>query len=471
MKKVKLKKLLGSDENLNLLRGLGVRLNSSFRILDESDKEIFTFGEPPYGNHFTNINLEDEIYAKVEHHQSEDLIPQSIDNLIQKEQSLKNILNETLEKYKEINFIYNFSERISSCLEIEQIGEVVVDEAMKLFHSDSVSLFLHQEGEKYFKILSSSNKDIQTISKIGPGLGIAGFVFLSGISEIIEDISIDPRYTTGNSNPTSMMCVPLKTSNQTLGVITVSTKGKHTYTSGDLKLLTSLGLEAAVSLQNTFLQENKIKEEMIKNNLGRFVSPQVLDTILNAKGELSLSSEKRKVSLLFSDIRNFTGFCEILSPEEIVSYLNEYFTEMVNVIFSHQGTIDKFVGDAIFALFGAPGPIDNSEKKSVESAIEMQIALRNMKNIWVRKNFTMGIGINVGDVVVGNIGSMKHMDYTAIGDEVNVAARLQSIAKSYQILVSKSIYEATKSDFHYRDLGHVQVKGKKNEIEIFEVVY
>lgn len=268
-----------------------------------------------------------------------------------------------------------------------------------------------------------------------------------------------------------MMCVPLKTSNKTMGVISVSTKYKHYYTSGDLKLFTSLGLETAVALQNTFLQKNKIKEELIKNNLSRFVSPQVLQSILDTKDEISLSSEKRKVSLLFSDIRNFTGFCEILKPEEVVSYLNEFFSEMVNIIFSHNGTIDKFVGDAIFALFGAPKPVEFSEKKSLESAIEMQIALKRMENQWIRSNFTMGIGINVGDVVVGNIGSMKHMDYTAIGDEVNVAARLQSIAEPNQILVSKSIYESTKNDFKFKYLGNVHVKGKKNEIEIYEVLY
>jgi adenylate cyclase len=347
---------------------------------------------------------------------------------------------------------------------------LVVDEATKLFSCTNVSLFIKDEENENFHILSSTAQNSH-ISKMGPGKGIAGYVFNSGISEIIDDVRSDPRFKTGDSNPSSMMCVPLKTSNKTMGVITVSTKENHNYTSGDLKLLTSLGLEAAVALQNTYLQQNKIKEELIKNNLGRFVSPQVLENILNAKGELSLSSEKRKVALLFSDIRNFTGFCEILSPEEIVSYLNEYFTEMVNVIFSHNGSIDKFVGDAIFALFGAPNQVLDTEKKAVEAAIEMQITLKNIKNLWIQNNFTMGIGLNAGDVVVGNIGSMKHMDYTAIGDEVNLAARLQSIAKPYQILVSKSIHDATKNFFQYRDLGSTYVKGKKNEVEIFEVVY
>jgi adenylate cyclase len=470
MKKPKPKKLIGTEENVSLLYSLQDRLNTSFRILDTDGKEVLAMGISPYGDTSSDVHIENEAYVHVEYYQKDKIVFNLIDALIKKEYSIKNILNETLEKYKEINFIYNFSEKISSCLEINEIGDLVVDEAIKLFSCNNVSLFIKNEENEYFHILSSTAVNSHT-SKMAPGKGIAGYVYNSGISEIIDDVKSDPRFKVGDSNPSSMMCVPLKTSNKTMGVITVSAKEKYSYTSGDLKLLTSLGLEAAVALQNTYLQQNKIKEELIKNNLGRFVSPQVLENILNAKGELSLSSEKRKVALLFSDIRNFTGFCEILSPEEIVSYLNEYFTEMVNVIFSHNGSIDKFVGDAIFALFGAPNQVLDTEKKAVEAAIEMQITLKNIKNLWIQNNFTMGIGLNAGDVVVGNIGSMKHMDYTAIGDEVNLAARLQSIAKPYQILVSKSIHDATKNFFQYRDLGSTYVKGKKNEVEIFEVVY
>lgn len=470
MKKPKVKKLISTEENLLLLKSLHNRLTSSFRVLDTDEKEAFSIGNPPYGDTKKNIKLENENFAIVEYFKSDELIFDTISALINKEFSIKTVLNETLEKYKEINFIYNFSEKISSCLEIKEIGELVIEEASKLFISDNITIFLYNEGKEHFDILASNVENTFEVA-ISPKRGIAGYIYLTGVSEIIDDVKNDSRFIIGKSNPSSMMCVPLKTSNKSMGVITVSTKENHSYSSGDLKLLTSLGLETAIAIQNTFLQKNKIKEELIKNNLGRFVSPQVLESILNAKDELSLSSEKRKVALLFSDIRNFTGFCEALSPETIVSYLNEYFTEMVNVIFSHNGTIDKFVGDAIFALFGAPKPVDNSENRAVESAIQMQRTLKSMKNQWISSNFTMGIGINVGDVVVGNIGSMKHMDYTAIGDEVNVAARLQSIAKPYQILVSKSIYDATKSEFKYQHLGNVHVKGKKNEIEIFEVLY
>lgn len=151
--------------------------------------------------------------------------------------------------------------------------------------------------------------------------------------------------------------------------------------------------------------------------------------------------------------------------------MNEYFTHMVDVLFTHGGTLNKFVGDMIFAFFGAPGKSDNNEKRAIESAIGMQKRLKTIPAEWIRKNFPTGIGINSGDVVVGNIGSPHHMDYTAIGDEVNTGSRLQSLAKGGQILVSRSVFEATKDLFQFKEIGSVQVKGKNKSVEVFEVQY
>ncbi|HEO66036.1 MAG TPA: adenylate/guanylate cyclase domain-containing protein, partial [Spirochaetes bacterium] len=177
------------------------------------------------------------------------------------------------------------------------------------------------------------------------------------------------------------------------------------------------------------------------------------------------------ITILFSDIRNFTATCENLDAEKVVSNLNEYFAHMVDVIFDHGGTVNKFVGDMIVALFGAPTQMKDSEKRAIETAIKMQQCLKTMSNLWIRGNFHTGIGINSGEMVVGNIGSPRHMDYTAIGDEANIASRLQALAKPGQILVSKSIYETTKDDFKFNSLGFTKVKGKEKDIELFEVLY
>jgi class 3 adenylate cyclase len=144
---------------------------------------------------------------------------------------------------------------------------------------------------------------------------------------------------------------------------------------------------------------------------------------------------------------------------------------MVEVIFRNGGTVNKFVGDMIVAMFGAPSRLVDSERRSIETAIEMQNRLKTIPVPWIKKNFITGIGISSGEVVVGNVGSPQHMDYTAIGDKVNIASRLQSMAKGEQILVSGKIYEATQNYFEFKKVGLVQVKGKKNPIEVFEVVY
>ncbi|MEK6623312.1 MAG: adenylate/guanylate cyclase domain-containing protein, partial [Planctomycetota bacterium] len=160
-----------------------------------------------------------------------------------------------------------------------------------------------------------------------------------------------------------------------------------------------------------------------------------------------------------------------LMPEETVAYLNEYFTQMVEIIFNHNGTVNKFVGDMIVAIFGAPTRCGDSKKQAVKTAIMMQRSLSEIKNEWIRENFNTGIGISAGEVVVGNIGSPQHMDYTAIGDEVNIAERLEALAQGKQILVDRNVYEATKDAFEFKDLGSFTVKGKKKKVDVFEVVY
>ncbi|MBE9185403.1 adenylate/guanylate cyclase domain-containing protein [Microcoleus sp. LEGE 07076] len=198
---------------------------------------------------------------------------------------------------------------------------------------------------------------------------------------------------------------------------------------------------------------------------------ETVRAVIDAKEDIYLNPTKRNLTVLFSDIRNFTTKCEKLPAEKIVMYLNEYFTEMVEVIFSHEGTVNKFVGDMIVAMFGAPSEVADREKKAIETAIDMQRRIRGMSVGWIADNFLTGIGISSGEVVVGNIGSPQHMDYTAIGDEVNIASRLQSMAQGGQILVSDRVYSATKDMFEFRKIGCVIVKGKKKSVETFEVIY
>jgi adenylate cyclase len=394
-----------------------------------------------------------------------------LNHLATREFERKTLAAEALDKYREINFLYNLSGRMASCLGVKEVSELVMDEASKLIEATSASVMLLNEENDLLEVVCGIGSALKKNMALRLGEGIAGYVMQTGKAEIVNDVSTDPRYIPSDLPAYAMICAPLKTKDKTIGVINISNTNPVNYSSQDLKLFTALTAQASAAIENAQLHESKLKEERIKNNLERYLSPQVVQAVIGAKGEVSLNTTKRNLTMLFSDIRGFTTKCEELAPEEVVMYLNEYFTHMVSVIFSHRGTVNKFVGDMIVAMFGAPSRLLEHERCAIEAAIDMQKRIRTLPVPWIREHFITGIGICSGDVVVGNIGSPQHMDYTAIGDEVNIASRLQSIAIGGQILVSRGVYEATKADFDFKEYGIVLVKGKKKAIEVFEVIH
>ncbi len=228
-----------------------------------------------------------------------------------------------------------------------------------------------------------------------------------------------------------------------------------------------------------------IKEESDKRHIysifNQYVSPQVVSTLLESPSALKLGGEKKEVSVFFSDIRSFTSISENHPPELIVSQLNEYFDIMTNCIFKWKGTLDKYVGDEIMAIWGAPLQLDDHALLSLCSAWEQLQLLEKLKAKWKEENkpiFDIGIGINTGPAIVGNIGSTQQKDYTVIGDSVNYAARLQSTTRDFsdnshtcRLIISDSTYEQTKEYCKVKALGEVAVKGKANVRPIYEVTH
>jgi adenylate cyclase len=177
------------------------------------------------------------------------------------------------------------------------------------------------------------------------------------------------------------------------------------------------------------------------------------------------------VTILFSDIQGFTGISERLSPPEVANLLNDYFSLMTEVIFKHGGTLDKYIGDALMALFGAPFLHEDDAVRAVRTAIEMR---NELKGLMARKEdnvkFNIRIGVNTGNVVAGNIGSMQRMEYTVLGDAVNTAARLETMAKAGQILIGERTYQLAKDFFDIKPVGKWRVKGKEKEVMVYEVL-
>ncbi len=223
-----------------------------------------------------------------------------------------------------------------------------------------------------------------------------------------------------------------------------------------------------------FIRERNSRR--IKQAFGTYVSPEVVDQIAKETAKLNLGGEKKELTVLFSDIRSFTSYSEKLSPEEIVIILNDYLSAMSECVFHQKGTIDKFIGDAVMAIFGAPVDYSDHANRACHVAVEMIEVLKTFnerQKSLGRSALNIGIGLNTGLMTVGNIGSQKRFDYTVIGDEVNLASRLEGLTKYFgvDIIISKSTLDAcTKNIFSVRALAKVIVKGKDIPVEVYELI-
>lgn len=213
----------------------------------------------------------------------------------------------------------------------------------------------------------------------------------------------------------------------------------------------------------------------IKAMFSRYVSNQVVNEILKDPDKVILGGKRMQVTILFSDIRDFTTISEKLDSEKVVEMLNEYFTVMSGIILKYGGTIDKYIGDALMAVFGSPLSRTDDTVRAVKAAIEMQKSAEKLREKWKEEEkelFYIGIGLNFGEAVIGNIGSSEKMEFTAIGDAVNVASRIESLTKEYkaQVLISSSVYEQVKDIIDVIEIGEISVKGKTKTFKIYKLL-
>jgi len=199
--------------------------------------------------------------------------------------------------------------------------------------------------------------------------------------------------------------------------------------------------------------------------------------LLKNPKSLKYGGTQQEITVLFSDIKDFTPYTESHPPEETVSILHEFLTAMVDIILQNQGILDKFVGDEIMALYGTPVPLTNSALSACKTALKMQDKLKELNQKWIREGkdpFNIGIGINTGKVIVGNLGSQQIFDYTAIGDSINLGARLESLTRQYetmnQIIISEFTLEKVKDMVDSKFIAEVNVKGKTQSVKIYELL-
>jgi adenylate cyclase len=315
-------------------------------------------------------------------------------------------------------------------------------------------------------------------SKITISRTITNKVFQDKVSILTSDAQVDPRFDGGASiifhGIRSAMCAPLWNKDDVIGVVFIDSSLKSgTFTPEDLDLLTALANYAAIGIEQARLNE-KIKEEIKRRSqLERYPSPAVVNRILSFSAtDSSVDAQEMDVTVLFSDIVGFTSLAEKMEPHRVSLMLNDYFAEMTDIIFSHDGTLDKFIGDAIMAIFGAPIPMEDHAVRAVRTALEMKHRLKELnEEKFSAIPFRVRIGINSGRVVAGDIGSPKRIEYTVLGNTVNIASRIESsVAPPGEIVIGEDTYEQIKDEFDTECLGPAHLKGLEKTIMTYRVL-
>jgi len=291
---------------------------------------------------------------------------------------------------------------------------------------------------------------------------------------LAKDARYDPRLDMAGSiqamNIRSFMCAPLWNRNEVIGVLYCDNARSKKFTADDLDVFTALSNYAAVAIEQARVAQQLLQETWRRERLQRYHSPDVINRILQGSDAgQDFITQERDVTVMFCDIVGFTTLCEQSEPAAIGTLLNTFFAQMADVIFEHEGTLDKFIGDAILAVFGAPLDQPDHALRAVRTARQMRQALARL-NEDRDCPIEMRIAINSGIALAGDMGSPKRREYTVLGDVVNTASRLEKLAGPDEIIISGATFERLDGLVPARSRGKVGLRGRVAEVDIFEVI-
>jgi len=373
--------------------------------------------------------------------------------------------------------LYSITEQLVTTKDLEDTLDYIMDQIFEIFSPSQATILLKDKN----------STPVPRKQRTADGEGIARPVSTTIINRILSDrVSIltdnaleDPRFDMGDSvvidGIRSVMAAPIWEDRAILGVLYVDRLDIiGGFNPEDLDLLTSIGHQTALAIQRwkltERLQEEAVKGAVIRENLRRFHSSRVVDLIL--EGVADLEVKETVASIFFCDIVDFTSLCESTTPRELQQVLNLFCTTVNRIVFHEQGTLDKFIGDAAMAIFGAPLPQEDAPVRAIRSALRIREALSEaVARLPLELRFKVRYGINTGHAIVGNFGSDERMDYTVLGHAVNLASRISQSAEPDQVLVGQETYEQIKDKnlFVLEKMGSRALKGLRSKLRLFAV--
>jgi adenylate cyclase len=370
---------------------------------------------------------------------------------------------------------YAIAMRLNQVLEFRELLDLVMEEILRVVPAQRGFLLLRKGDELVPRVVFPENQGDVTVSSTIVRRALEG-----GEAVLTRDARLDFAGADSiiSAKISSAICVPLQIQQSSIGVILLDSPGRDQFKERERDLVVAVANLAAVAIERARLTEELQQQGLLRQNFERFLSPNVakaLSSYFSQHGKL-WEAQEQQVTVLFADVKGFTSLSERLSPREVQDLLNEYLHEMTDVIFKHQGTVDKYIGDGIMAVFGAPRlpgePFNELHaQQAVNAAIEMQAAQKRLvERSDPSKAFTIRIGVNSGIAFTGFFGTRHRLEYTAIGDTVNTASRLESAAEPGSVYIGEDTAKQVGTLFQLQEMGELQLKGREQRMRAYKVL-
>lgn len=373
-------------------------------------------------------------------------------------------------RIQELNVLYSVGKSVTATLDMDQLLPRIVDAAAQVTQAEAGHIYLLRDSQLICRALKRQKDARAKSANLEMNDRLALQVVQSG-----QPILLTPEQLKAAGGPVSVAYVPLVFNNQIMGVLGVSnvSQDSHVFTRHDSALLSTLTDYAAIAIENSrnfeALRQTKEHENaQIRGTFERFVPPSVVGRALENPDNIELGGKRQEISILFADIRGYTSWSENEPPEKVVEMLNDYLSLAAEIIMGWGGTLDKFMGDGLMAIFNAPVEQDDHVQRAADAALAM---IRAAKEMGERRgdNLSYSVGVNLGEAVVGYIGTQRALNYTAIGDVVNVAKRLQENASPGQILVSDAVIQRLAGAAQARALGELKIRNRQQKVVVHEL--
>jgi class 3 adenylate cyclase len=478
MARLTLKNIIKNNEIDSILTSLSQQLQNSFCIKDATGKILFG-EEKNKGQLQYFITADDEQIGIITGDEKAKVVADLLNHLSQKEAEKKKLGFEVLNLYQEINLIFNFSEKLAHTIDAPSICAITLQEAQHVINADNGAVILWDENKTKVDVTGSAKELFFQQDVVNNNLSLLNKIILSGQSEIVTDTSSLAEDGIILPEVTSLIYSALKVNDRVMGAIILACNGSMPYTAAHLKLLTTLALQASAAIESALLYDKSIKESrereeamrLVYEATGKFVPYEFIRSLgHNVITDVKLGDQVEKVvTVLFSDIRDYTTLSEQMSPEENFKFVCAFNERMGPIIRQNHGFINQYLGDAIMAIF------PNNAANALQAAIEMQKEVEQLNFFRAANNqsaIKIGIGMHTGPLIMGITGDLDRMDATTISDTVNTASRLESLTKHYKasIILSDACLKQVNEtrNFHLRYLGLVQLKGKHESLQIHE---